>query len=452
MGKIKFIAEEFFRSFRKNLLKDLLLMVIFSIGFVMVVLMGSYYLDLGERYSDSAQYYEENGIWYRAGLEFFKDRSEVLSNLDTISGCQNVLAYYEKIRNMKNHPLMSVMTAQPMLMKESVVTEKFGDKNYKRFVNDNRASFMAYFGDEGCSVLEMKSAQFDFRAYQLYGLKAEEGEGITAANTTLEHGSEAIPVILGNEYKGIFSVGDTVDICMAGTEYVYPCRVAGILERGTQIPEYGYYTQDMVLLDNYIIFPYGIRIQEGAQTKLDEIKKYAFLDIVSLENSSVQVGDEKEFNELVLSYRDIGIESGLPPICLYEASMGLNLFRRESAFSVRVMLILTIALLCFVFYSLFVAFYDKIQSGRRIYGIYLMNGCSVGMVLLPCIWEAAIILLPGLLVCRWIFTHTGQGTNIEAIMRACYYVVGLSFLICSVFLIFLMRGVDTEHLIRQKDS
>ena len=375
MGKIKLMAEEFFRSFRKNLFKDLLLMIIFSICFVMVVLMGSYYLDLGERYSDSAQYYEEDGIWYRAGLEFFKDRSEVLNNLDTISGCQNVLAYFEKIRNMEKHPLMSVMTAQPMLMKESVVTEKFGDKNYKRFVNDNRASFMAYFGDEGCSVLEMKSAQFDFRAYQLFGLRTETGEGFTEANTTLESVSDAVPVILGNEYKGVFSVGDRIDIAMAGTEYVYPCRVVGILERGTQIPEYGYYTQDMVLLDNYIIFPYGIHIQESTQVKLDEIKKYAFLDIVALENSSVQVGNEKEFNELVLSYRDMGMESSLPPICLFEASMGLNLLRRESAFSVRIMLILTIALLCFVFYSLFVAFYDKIQSGKRYIPYILFPDC-----------------------------------------------------------------------------
>lgn len=445
------MAEEFFRSFRKNLFKDLLMMVIFSICFVMVVLMGSYYLDLGERYSDAAQYYEENGIWYRAGLEFFKDRSEVLSYLDTISGCQKVMAYYENVRNMESHPLMSVMTAQPMLMKESVVTNKFGDKNYKRFVNDNRDSFMANFGDEGCSVLEMKSAQLDFRAYQLYGLKTENGVGFTETNTTLKSISEVIPVILGNEYKGIFSVGDMVDICMAGTEYVYPCKVAGILEKGTQIPENGYYTQDMVLLDSYIIFPYGICVEKDDMVKLEEIKKYAFLDIVALENSSVQVGDEKEFNELVLSYQDIGLESHLPPIRLYDASMGLDLLRRQSAFSVRVMLILTITLSCFVFYSLFVAFYDKIQSGKRTYGIYLMNGCSVGMILLPCLWEAAIILLPALFVCRWVFTNVGADINIEAIMRAGYCVVGMSFLISSVFLVFLMKGVNTEHLIRQKD-
>ena len=453
MGKVRFMAEEFFRSFRKNIVKDLLMMIIFAICFVMLVLMGSYSLDLGERYAESAQYYDEKGIWYKAGLEILTDRNEVLSNLDTLNGCRNVMAYYEKLRNMEKHPVMSAMTAQTMLMKESVITEKFGEKNYNRFLNeDNQDSFMTHFGNEDCNVLDMKSSQLDFRAYQLFGLKTEDGEGFTEANTTLRRISDTVPVILGNEYKGVFSVGDRVDIAMTGTDYIYPCTIIGILEKGTQVPEYGYITQDMLSLDSYIIFPYGIRVLDDSQ-ELDDMKKYAFLDMTALENSAVQVADEKEFNELVLLYRDIGLEFGLPPIRLFDASMGLNLLRRESALSVRIMLILTIVLLCFIFYSFFIAFYDKVQSGRRVYGIYLMNGCSIGMILLPCLFEAAIILFPSILVCRWVFTYdnVGQGANIEVLMRVACCAVIASFLISSLFLVYLMRGVNTERLVRQKD-
>ena len=49
MRKLQFMAEEFFRSFRMSLFKNLLLMVVFSISLVMVVIMGSYYFDLGDR-------------------------------------------------------------------------------------------------------------------------------------------------------------------------------------------------------------------------------------------------------------------------------------------------------------------------------------------------------------------------------------------------------------------
>ena len=83
------------------------------------------------------------------------------------------------------------------------------------------------------------------------------------------------------------------------------------------------------------------------------------------------------------------------------------------------MLILTIALLCFTLYALFVTFYDKIQSNSRVYGIYLINGCSLTMILLPCLLEIAIILLPAVFFSRYVFTDNnigGVGVDMEFIL------------------------------------
>ena len=41
MPKLKFILEEFYRSFKKSLFKDILLMIIFSISIVMAVILCS---------------------------------------------------------------------------------------------------------------------------------------------------------------------------------------------------------------------------------------------------------------------------------------------------------------------------------------------------------------------------------------------------------------------------
>lgn len=60
MGKIKFMAEEFFCGFRKNLFKNILLMVMFTTSLLMTILMGSYYLDLGEE-NDSLASYRAHG-------------------------------------------------------------------------------------------------------------------------------------------------------------------------------------------------------------------------------------------------------------------------------------------------------------------------------------------------------------------------------------------------------
>lgn len=45
--KIKFIAEELYRSFWSSWYKDILLMIMFSISLVLAVVMCSYYMDLG---------------------------------------------------------------------------------------------------------------------------------------------------------------------------------------------------------------------------------------------------------------------------------------------------------------------------------------------------------------------------------------------------------------------
>ena len=75
------------------------------------------------------------------------------------------------------------------------------------------------------------------------------------------------------------------------------------------------------------------------------------------------------------------------------------------------------------------------------------------MILFPCLLEAIVILAPSVPVCRWVFSyeHVGTGANIEVIIRAGYCVTALSFVVSAVFLIYLMRGVDTERLVRQTD-
>ena len=455
MQKIKFILTEFFRSFRNNVFKNILLICMFSISLVMTVLMSSYYLDLGELSADSIHNIK-NGTWY--DVSTYDDHEEFCNSFSTVKGCQNMMSYYERIHNSKDNPMLSVDTQQGMNVREEDFIEYFADKEYKRFCHiDHPEPFIAYWGtygdrDKQCSVLELKFAQLDFRAYQIFGLKTEKGIGFTKDNLTIQKASDAIPIILGNEYEGIIPIGKVLEINMSGTEYIYLCKVVGILQRGSQIPNNGNPTQDMISLDSYIIFPFGIHLLDN-NTKIEEIQRYAFWDYWTFNTSRVYVADDHDFKQLVTTFQRIGQEYRLPPVRLGAASIGLDLLRKESEASVRILLVLTIALLCFTFYGLFISFYDKIQSNKRTYGIYLMNGCSLHMILLPCLFELIVILFPAIFACRYVFTNdnVGSGANIEVILGTAYSLVGIAFIIGAIYFMFLMRGVDTEHLIRQKD-
>ena len=421
---------------------------------VMTVLMGSYYLDLEERHPEMPSY-KENGTWYRIGV--LEDTMEMDGSTDTIQGCQNIMEYYERLHDSEEHPIFSVDTVNDCYVKEDDLRDLFGKAGCDNFISENNPGAMTIcFGPEAegdmCSVLAMKCAMLDDTAFEIFGLQTEEGEGFTKSNLTLQNTSDPAPVLLGHEYKGILSVGDRIEIAFA--DYAYSCRVAGILEKNSMIPWQGDGSEDMVILDYHIIFPYTIRVSEDTG-HLEDIAKYAARDLQALtfNSSMVWAEDEKDFRDVVSLFRDIGNEYDFPPMELYAASMGLRLLHKESAARVRIMLILTVTLIGFTFYGLFTTFFDKIQSNNRVYGIYLMNGCSLSMILVPLLLEIAVILVPAAFVSRLVFER--ENSNIyympEDIIRTACVIAGLVFVVGIGVVAFLMRGVDTEHLIRQKD-
>lgn len=453
MGIIKFMVEEFFRSFRKNLFKNLLLMAMFSTSLVMTILMGSYYLDLGEC-NPYMPRFQENGTWYRIGVD--EDTTDMDDSTNTVQGCRNIMEYYERLHDSEEHPIFSVDTVNDCFMREDDVKELFGGRGHESFVSENNPeTISAYWGpvDDGeiCNILYMKCAMIDDKAFEVFRLRTEEGEGFTKSNLTIQNASDPIPVLLGNEYKGIVSIGDPMEIGIA--EDTYLCRVAGILKKGSMVPWQGDGSQDMVLLDSHIIFPYTIRVLEKTDN-VREIARYADRDLQALEfnTSMVWVKDDRDFRDVVSLFRDLGNEYNFPPLELYAASMGLRLFHKESAERVQIMLILTVTLIGFTFYGLFATIYDKIQSNKKIYGIYQMNGCSMGMILIPYLLEIAVVLAPAVVLCGNIFSEENiEYVNEDVIAGVMGCFIGLALLIGTVFVICLLKGVDTEQLMRQKD-
>ena len=134
MGKIKFMAEEFFRSFKRNLFKNLLLMAMFSTSLVMTILMGSYYLDLGE-HNPHMPRFEGNGTWYRIGV--VEDTTDMDDSTNTVQGCRNIMEYYERLHDSEEHPIFSVDTVNDCFMREDDAKELFGDRDHGSFVSEN---------------------------------------------------------------------------------------------------------------------------------------------------------------------------------------------------------------------------------------------------------------------------------------------------------------------------
>lgn len=447
MRKIRFIFEEFLRSLQKSLFKNIILMLMFSFSILMAVIMCSYYFDIDERYSIIAANIEDSS-WYDLSI-YYKDEEEIYNSLNTVSGCRNIMNYYEYLTESGNL-IMSINTQQQVYIREDDVTRLLGEIDIEFADEVQPEPFNAYWDEEPSVLQSVKCMQVDARAFDTFGLKVSEGTGFTQQNLTIEHADDAVPIVLGNMYKGKIPLGETFDMMYA--HHIYTCKVIGILDKGISVPESGDERMGMRPLDAYIVFPYGIRLINNPDETTD-IDKYAFNDYVALSNGKINVSNNSDMRKQVDFFREAGNNFNLPPVRIMGTSMGIDLLRKESAGSIKIMLILTIVLLCFTFYGLFVTFYDKIKSNSRTYGIYLMNGCSVGMIIIPFIFEILLIFCPSVFLCRYIlsFEDIGIGVNTDIILYASYILAGISFLIGAVFVIFSIRGVNTEHLLRQKE-
>ncbi len=448
MGKMRFMAEEFFRSFHRSLFRNILLMAMFSVSLVMAVIMCSYYVDLGERYSCNMQQVGDSK-WYTTML-MWENGEEFSENMNTVAGCRKVMGYYEALTTLEEYPLFCMNSYQGIYMKKQDLDGFFGGGDYSGFLSEEQKdSVSGYFGDKACLLHCMQSAQVSLGAYRYFGMQVQEGEGFTERNLEVEDADDPIPVLLGSDYKGIIEIGAEFEALY--WEKVYPCRVVGILRQGASLPKSQEFNGDSIFLDSCIIYPFGIKLRSDSK-ELESMQRYAQNNFVALDCGFSQIKDERKVGEQVAAYRDIGEEFGLPPLQLSGTAMGIDLLRKQSDSSIRMLFILTLALIGFSFYGLAVTFYDKIQSNRRNYGIYLMNGCPLWMVVIPCLAEIAAILLPGVLASKAVFSASFFVTyKIDAIMRAACLLAGGAFLVGAGVLMAMMRGVDTERLVRQKD-
>ena len=107
MRKLRFMAEEFFRSFRMSLFKNLLLMVVFSISLVMVVIMGSYYFELGDRYSDSVKKIGDQTWYYMTILGEEESMNEFEDAFTSAAGCYDMMEYEAELRSSRDYPILS---------------------------------------------------------------------------------------------------------------------------------------------------------------------------------------------------------------------------------------------------------------------------------------------------------------------------------------------------------
>ena len=453
MGKIQFVLEEFFRSFQRKLWKNVIYMVIFSISILLIVIMGSYFFNIDGRYHNAITNTGEEGNWYGVSGDYIEGIAIWDNAVNSLEGCNNCLNYYKDFSKIDGHPTMAIATQQMLQIKENDLKQLFGENDFKSFVDPMTTTpVTTRIAGDTCAVYQLKGIEMDYTAWQEYGLNVMEGEGFSEENTTLRTVDETIPIVMGSDYKNTVEVGQRVDIGIAGTGYLFECEVVGFLEQGSTIPFNGLYQGEEILLNDRVVFPLGLRIQQYGND-LDKLKKYADLANTTLFHSLVLLTSENDVRNLTEKYAMLAKKYSLPGITLAGASMGIELLRHESRETIEIILVMTIMIVIYAFLGIAVSFYDKLQANKRNYGIYLSNGGSISLILVSFYLEWFIIVIPAFAFNFYFFQQNTFSMLIdtEKVLQIIVWVILIVYVIGGGILSIIFRNVDVEKLMRQRD-
>lgn len=287
------------------------------------------------------------------------------SQLDSLKKFYNALMTDESLNYM-------VSTEQPLEMTEFKGSRKF---NYGYEEGNDLTSYENYY--------YIKSLQLNQNVFNTFSIPLYQGNYFEEEDYTFNE-SKKIPVLLGYEYNGIYSVGETFF-----ADYLFnPCEfiVVGIIEQGTTILN----VDREVLLDRYIILPQFV-IQQAEDIYFEQIH---YLNLI---NGTIL--SSLDPIEIKARLHDIANETNFDSFQI----IGANTARLDTIFNmvsqdITINKIISVLLFVIIVITLSVALIFKFNSNIKEYTIRIVAGSSFFNLIIVEFVEILILLLLGSLL------------------------------------------------------
>jgi len=161
-----------------------------------------------------------------------------------------------------------------------------------------------YQDESGRSVQDIKSIQLNETAYEFAGLSVQDGKPIEWS--AVDWGSGRIPVLLGNEYRGVYELGERLTGAVILQEQ--ELEVVGFLEPNSAMYFRGEATH---YLDDTVIVPYPPTLAGLDRAALDRLDPELFGRLVfQVLNADLAVGHSLDFGDVVARLDAIGDDTG----------------------------------------------------------------------------------------------------------------------------------------------
>lgn len=204
-----------------------------------------------------------------------------------------------------------------------------------------------------------------------------------------------LPVILGNEYKNYYRIGDTLTNAHIATEESITLKIIGFFEKGSYFYDNN---NDKILLNRYIVVPsvettYDYITETG---EIDQFFKYAY-DSTKIMNARI-ICNEEDAEDVNKRVNQIFMENQLYELRLVDESNGAKKALEESKNLAWSSLIISIFIILFSTIVYGIQMYYKILQNKRKYSVFLLKGITKKQIFLLTLTDAlAVFILANIL-------------------------------------------------------
>ena len=448
------VIKETGRSFMKSLFFNLILIAQLAICFWLFSLLLNNFFTMGYEKLNQ-DYAVGDDMYYYAAISSVGDNSEEFY--------RDAQAFVEDLYQQTDFTYMKFDLADFTSMRMDVWNNQVSGQDYKRRgatprgVDPNEALNENQEAEEANTEstadhqwVDIKDCILDFASFQHFPLQYIAGHGPAEEDFILHKGQDTIPIVLGYEYRDDFQIGDKIPLKLV--EMPLYGEVVGILEQHsyTYLNAVDVANIEYAYLDDSIILPYLMFDYWATEDHPEEYWTQVNL-LTNQYNGYLVTPKDADPLQVSRTYRAICDKLSMSrfAISLTAETSGMRMFAGENQQSIRVIVVLVIAMGIFCVFILITNMLAKIDRNIRTYLIQMTNGASIWHIITQYILEMILVVIPACII-------SGILLKKELLISYQFLVIIVSLsLLClgiSAFMISMkLANLKTDELLRRKE-
>ncbi|GKU77289.1 FtsX-like permease family protein [Paenibacillus sp. L3-i20] len=312
-----------------------------------------------------------------------------------------------------------------------------------------------FLEDQGNKYVAANALIIEANYIKYFPLKVSEGRSFSETDFTHNNEEQTVPVLLGGNYKYLFSIGDIWEHKNEQTGVISKLKIIGFLESNQFFTDAKLPLNNIKNLENYIVFPKNeIRLNISNDDKVQKQQNINYkLNLYNhIMHSMVLITQEERHKQIIQEITETSREMGFYDIrginAMNQLEKHKKLYQEQTtiinALFVIIIVISSIGIVSNMLYS--------IMKRYNEFGIHILTGASIFDIVSRIIYEVLVLIIISLILTyAGITLVSGSGFihfEIATFIQLCGMAIVLGLLIAVIPTIYILK-VQANRLLRR---